>query len=133
MTHLIKAAAAAGLLLFGAACMQDSPAAPTTAEVTMVRVDGASFPVRLTGNEPYFMAIGDEGLVPDGRTGPGIRVGGTEDGLLAAHVLGAFCSGAADYRTAAVDPSTLFGSYGDIYWQDEATREWVFPTPDCRD
>lgn len=132
MTYGIRTIAAGAMCLLSAACMQDSPPLAASAEVTTVRVDGTGYPVRLTRNETYFMAVGNEGLVPDGRRGPGIRVGGADDGLQAAHILAAFCAGSADYRTRAVDPATLFGAYGDLYWQDAATTEWVFPMPDCR-
>ncbi|MCC5976257.1 MAG: hypothetical protein JJT81_19730 [Rubellimicrobium sp.] len=132
MTFRLRVFPAAGLLLFAAACMQDSSPVSAPSGLTMVQVDGTGYPVRLTRNETYLMAVAGEGLVPDGRRGAGIRVGGEVDGLMAAHVLAAFCADVSDYRTAAADPAGLYGSYGDISWRDDRTREWVFPMQDCR-
>lgn len=130
-----------GAVAFGAAGCVTTGAAPDArpAPAVSVSVDGQAYQVRSVAAEPMLMAVGDSGLQPRGDAGPALRVvGAGSDGILAAHVLRAYCTAAADYRTAAhrsdpSDPSTwLYGEYGDLYWRDAARGEWVFPMADCR-
>jgi hypothetical protein len=112
-------------------CMaQTGPAVQPAGPVPVV-VDGQTYTARFVASENYMLAHVAPPTLSD-ETGPAIRIGGTAgDGVLAAHVLNAYCTGARDYTVAGAADAVLYGAFGDFFWLDPATGEYVFPREDC--